>query len=252
MQIQFDANKVAPDQGLTPVPRGYYTVIIVGSEIKPTKRGDGEFIEFKLQVHDGPYAGKTIVENVNWKNPNATATAIGQGQLSAICHAVGVLTPQDTNQLHNIPLGVEVDVTDDGKYNDVNRFFPASKVAEMPPLPEKVIRPASGPVPATPIGMQPAPAPAPAMQFSQGVTAAPPAPVAPAAPLAPTAPAATAAPVVAPAPVAPAAPAAEAAPPAPPAPAPVEPQAQPAPTAETPPWIAAQQAAAAAQEQSSQ
>lgn len=157
-EINFNAEQVAPDTGITPVPRGRYKVVIVESELKPTKNGAGEIIALSHQVIDGPCRGKTIKSNLNWKNQNATAQNIGHAQLSAICHSVGVLHPQNTQQLHNIPLCLEVDVTDDGKYNEVKAYLHLDMASqEMPPAPQpKMI---AGPVGM--LGGAPAPAPMP-------------------------------------------------------------------------------------------
>ena len=65
--------------------------------------------------------------------------------MADICRAVGVLTPRDTTQLHNLPLVVRVDVREgDGEYagakfNDVKAFYPkdgngnAAQKAPEPP-----------------------------------------------------------------------------------------------------------------------
>ena len=45
---------------------------------------------------------------MNLDNPNATAVQIAYADLSAICRAVGVMTPRDSVDLHNLPLVVHV------------------------------------------------------------------------------------------------------------------------------------------------
>ena len=42
------------------------------------------------------------------ENPNELAVRIARGELSAICRAVGVLTPSDSVELHNLPLVIRV------------------------------------------------------------------------------------------------------------------------------------------------
>ena len=241
--INFNAAQVAPDTGITPVPRGRYKVVIVESELKPTKNGAGEIIALSHQVIDGPCRGKTIKSNLNWKNANATAQNIGHAQLSAICHAVNVLHPQDTQQLHNLPFCIEVDVTDDGKYNEVKAYLHLDMASqEMPPAPQpKMI---AGPVGM--LGAAPAPAPAPytppPQQFAppqQMPTGQPPAFQQAAAPPQQQAFVQTAGFPSQPAPMPNQAVATS---PSEPQQAYVQPV-TPAPTAQTPPWIAAQQAA---------
>lgn len=248
--LNFDATQVAPDTGISPAPRGYYKVVAIKSELKPTKDGAGELIAFNTQIIAGPFQGKNIAFNLNWKNKSATAQNIGHGQLSAICHATGVLGLQDTQQLHNIPFGLEVDVTDDGKYNDVKSFMHVDKVDTMPPLPPKEVKvglpTGAAPAPfaaAPPAAFAPQPFAAPAPQAWQQPQAQPPAFAPTAAPqAAPTAPQVATFPssVQAPGVANP-----------PPTAAPVVAQQQPAPTQEVPAWILAQQQAAAAQQPAS-
>jgi hypothetical protein len=131
--INFDATTVTPNAGFAPVEKGKYTVIITKSEFKPTSNGAGKLINFHTTIQGGHNHGREIMFNLNWENQNAKAVEIGRGQFSAICHAVNVLRVQDTQQLHNIPFSLEVDVTADGKYNEVKGIFPVSPMEQPQP-----------------------------------------------------------------------------------------------------------------------
>lgn len=98
----FDANEVPPQQPLEVLPAGRYTVAIVESELKATKNGNGEYLKLTLEVVDGQYKGRKLFENLNLKNQNEQTVQIARSTLSAICHAVGVLKPRDSVELHNI------------------------------------------------------------------------------------------------------------------------------------------------------
>jgi len=106
----FDANQVEPNTEFELVPAGKYLAAIVASEMKPTKAGNGSFLELQFQLLEGPYKGRHLWARLNLDNPNPTAVQIARGQLSAICRAVGVLTPQDSQELHNLPLEISVKV----------------------------------------------------------------------------------------------------------------------------------------------
>lgn len=106
----FNADEVEPDVGFAPIPAGKYACVIVASESKPTKAGTGHYYKFTLEVCDGEYKGRKLWWQVNYDNPSAEATAIGRAQLSSICRAVDVRQPEDTSELHNIPLTVSVSV----------------------------------------------------------------------------------------------------------------------------------------------
>jgi hypothetical protein len=105
----FDANKVEPNKPREVIPAGDYLAIIADSEKKDTKAGDGAYIKLQLQIiQEGPYKGRKLFANLNLWNPSKQAVDIAQSELSAICHATGVLQPKDTSQLHNKPLCVVV------------------------------------------------------------------------------------------------------------------------------------------------
>lgn len=103
----FDASKVKPTS-FEPLPAGWYTVVITESENKPTKAGTGSYLQLTLEVVDGEYKGRKLFERLNLENPNAQAVEIARGTLSAICHAVNVLTPRDSSELHNKPMQANV------------------------------------------------------------------------------------------------------------------------------------------------
>lgn len=107
---QFDAQSVDPLGDYQPLPAGEYRCVIVKSEWKPTKSGNGRFIEFGFQVVDGEYQGRMVFDRLNLENPNQQAVNIARSALSSICRAVGKLSPRDTAELHDVPLMVKVAV----------------------------------------------------------------------------------------------------------------------------------------------
>lgn len=110
VQLNFDANQVAPNTGFEPVPEGWYNVAITESEIKPTKDGEGAYLQLKTSIIDGPHTGKPIFVRLNIQNKNQQAVDIAYGELSAICHVTGVYNVADSSQLHGIPFQVRVTV----------------------------------------------------------------------------------------------------------------------------------------------
>lgn len=100
----FDANQVDPTNHFDPVPAGEYPVMIVDSEMKPTKSGNGEYLQLELVIIDGPYKDRLAWDRLNLTNPNQTAVEIAQRTLSQICHAVGVMNVTDSVQLHDKPM----------------------------------------------------------------------------------------------------------------------------------------------------
>ena len=137
-QLHFNAETVAPDAGFTPLPAGIYTTMITDSEVKLTRSG-GEMAVFTLQVVDGQFAGRKVFARINVRNQSAEAERIGQSQLSALCHAAGVLQLVDTAQLHGKVVRARVKIRKDatGQYGDSNEVngFEAVGGAQPPSAP---------------------------------------------------------------------------------------------------------------------
>ena len=104
----FDANTVDPTTDFEPIPAGRYIAAITASEMKPTKNGNGSYLQLEFVVLEGEYKNRKIWARLNLNNPNAVAVKIARGELSAICHAVGVLQPKDSVEIHNLPLVITV------------------------------------------------------------------------------------------------------------------------------------------------
>ncbi len=106
----FNASEIDPSFGFEPIPAGKYLAAITDSEEKPTKKGNGSYLELTFQVLEGAYKGRLVWSRLNLDNPNAESVKMARGELSAICHAVGVMAPRDSVELHNIPLIITVGV----------------------------------------------------------------------------------------------------------------------------------------------
>lgn len=104
----FDANQVEPAGDFEPIPAGKYVAVISGSEMKTTKAGTGSLLQLTFQIIEGPFAKRLLWARLNLDNPNATAVKIARGELSAICRAIGVLAPNDSVELHDLPLVIHV------------------------------------------------------------------------------------------------------------------------------------------------
>jgi hypothetical protein len=104
----FDASQVEPTTTFDPIPAGKYLAMITASEMKPNKAGTGSYLELVFTILEGEYKGRQLWARLNLDNPNELAVKIARAELSAICRAVGVLTPRDSTELHNLPLVVRV------------------------------------------------------------------------------------------------------------------------------------------------
>ena len=100
----FDARKVEPAADFEAIPAGKYLAAITESEMKETKAGTGSYLQLTFTILEGEYKNRILWARLNLNNPNATAVKIARAELSAICHAVGVMSPRDSVELHNLPL----------------------------------------------------------------------------------------------------------------------------------------------------
>ena len=131
----FDANQVDPTTDFEPLPAGKYLAAITESEMKATKSGAGRYLQLAFTVLDGEYTNRVVWARLNLDNPNATAVKIAQAELSAICHAVGVMQPRDSVELHNLPLVINVKVKqrpDNGELTNEVKGYAAKDSASQP------------------------------------------------------------------------------------------------------------------------
>ena len=107
--LNFNAQDVTPQQAFENLAPGWYTVMMVESEMKPTTAGTGSYLECTFEViAPVQFAGRKLWDRLNLNNPNEKAVEIAYQTLSAMCHATGIMQVQDSQQLHNQPLDAKV------------------------------------------------------------------------------------------------------------------------------------------------
>lgn len=110
-------------QDSEPLAAGEYVVAIESAELKGTKAGNGTGCNMAFEVVDGPSTGRKVFNWFNLQHENPKATQIGQAEFAALCKSVGVLTPQDTDELLGKFCTIRV-VIKEGR-NEVKGFKPA-------------------------------------------------------------------------------------------------------------------------------
>ena len=108
VQIGFDIENQEASSGFEALPQGNYLAIIEETEEKKTNAGTGSYVKVKLRIVEGQYTNRVIFDNLNLDNPNPEAVKIARETLKSICNAVGVFVPNDTVELHNIPLCIKL------------------------------------------------------------------------------------------------------------------------------------------------
>ncbi len=132
----FNANEVEPNVGFEPVPADKYIAMITASQMKPTKNGDGSYLELEMTVLEGSYKDRKVWDRLCLTHSNPQTVKIARGNLSAICRAVGILQPKDSCELHNIPMCITVKCKkrdDNGEItNEVRGYAKKESVAGKP------------------------------------------------------------------------------------------------------------------------
>ena len=71
--INFNANEVEPSTGYDPIPAGKYQAVITESEMKPTRTGNGQYLQLEFEIIEGEYKNRKVWARLNLENANADA-----------------------------------------------------------------------------------------------------------------------------------------------------------------------------------
>lgn len=136
----FDARNVKPLGDRSPVPDGIYNVVIMDAKWQATKKG-GEMFVLQFEILDGDCKGRYLWTRLNMVNNNPKAVEIAQAELSSICRAINVLTPQADHDFMNKTLRVSVYV-DEQDYNRIQNYAADGEAINAPRAPKP--RPKAG------------------------------------------------------------------------------------------------------------
>lgn len=132
----FDATQIEPMASFDVMPAGKYVMAFTDSEMKDTASGTGQYLQMTAEVLDGEFKGRKIWVRLNLINPNQTAVDIANREFASICLAVGVPTPSDSAELHNIPFMGDVKIEPaKGQYdarNGMKGYAPMSGATPAP------------------------------------------------------------------------------------------------------------------------
>ncbi len=140
--INFNASEVEPSVGFEAIPAGKYQAVIVDSDMRQNKSGTGEYLQLEFEIIEGEFKNRKLWARLNLNNPNPDAVRMARADLSAICHAVNVISPGDSIELHNLPLTITVKCrkTPDGDIvNEIKGY--SAKSAPVTPAASAVAAP---------------------------------------------------------------------------------------------------------------
>ena len=128
----FDASQVK-DSEFEALPAGEYRAVISDSERKKTKDGESELLQVKLQIIDGPFKNRTVIDRFNLWNKNPEATTIAQQQFKKVCEALNIIKPADSSALHMKPLMIKLAVKEyNGKDQNEVKGYKAALSSSAP------------------------------------------------------------------------------------------------------------------------
>jgi hypothetical protein len=120
-----------------PLPAGEYIVQVDSAELRQTKAGTGTGCNMTFEVVDGNAIGRKLFNWFNLAHENPKAAQIGQGEFASLCKSLGVLTPQDTDELLGKFCVVRVAIKD-GR-NEIKGYKPAPTNASSQPVAPTVV-----------------------------------------------------------------------------------------------------------------
>jgi hypothetical protein len=133
--INFNAND-HQDTGPGPLPAGDYMVYVAASEMRTNQDNGNQSLSLTLDVmQPEQMQGRKVFSNYTMSSHNEEAVRIGMQQLAQVCRAVGVMSPSDSTELHDIPFFVRLIAKqlDSGKVvNNVQTCWSTASAA--PPL----------------------------------------------------------------------------------------------------------------------
>lgn len=103
---------------------GIYTLEVVKSDMKDTKKGDGKYLALTYKVtesdDDNKDAGRVVFANINLVNPNPVAVKIAEKEFKNLCDALNLTEVEDSQELHGIPFVASIGTRAGGDFDDSN------------------------------------------------------------------------------------------------------------------------------------
>lgn len=147
-KLNFNASAVEiPQRTYGPLPAGEYEMMVIKSDNKVIKAGNGHYLELEMQVISGEHSGRRHWERLNLDNPSKKTVDIAEEQLARLCAALGLAKLEDSEELHDRPFIAKLAIDKrDPTSNRIYDFMPADGAA--PAAPAVAVKPAAVAAPA--------------------------------------------------------------------------------------------------------
>jgi len=102
----FYTAQLPKEASMEALPAGEYLSILDKAEIKPTKAGDGQYLNCQFKVVEGQHKGSVFFDIINIANPNQQAVEIGLARLNTILTIGGLSQCGSTEELEHARIHV--------------------------------------------------------------------------------------------------------------------------------------------------
>lgn len=131
-------------QDFSPIPPGWYSVVVEKAEIKNTNAGTGKYLSVQFCIYGQQYANRKLFTNINLLNPNQQAEEIGLRSLATLGAACGLHVIKDTEDLIDKCVQVRVKLNKEGDNNEISGYKAvdgAAPTTTPEPTPDKKAAP---------------------------------------------------------------------------------------------------------------
>ena len=111
-----------PTSDFSPLPDGFYNVVVTKAEVKNTKDGTGQYIAVRYDVTGPTHQGRVVFGNLNIKNKSSVAEDIGRQQLGSLMRSIGLDRVDDTDQLIGGNLSIKLATRTQEGYEPTNEI----------------------------------------------------------------------------------------------------------------------------------
>lgn len=141
----FDTPKEQSDNDFGPLPPGQYYAMVIDTDVKNTKKGDGKYVSVAFQITSGKHKGQRVFTNFNIENPNEKAVKIGRAQFKSFLASCGVTDPLHTEvdyqrKINNkmLMLDVIIETGKDGVNRNRVKKFSSKELPVVPAVSQNV------------------------------------------------------------------------------------------------------------------
>ena len=106
--LNFDVSKVEPSRGYELLPPGKYLVEVTASEEKPIKDNKGTLYQLEFTIIEGEYKNWKLWTNFCTGHIDPKIQDRARGDFSALSHAANLSKVDYTEEVHHIPVIVNV------------------------------------------------------------------------------------------------------------------------------------------------